>query len=328
VTADVAGFVRDKSILVTGGTGSLGRALIASLLADGVRRVAVFSRDELKQWEMQQRYGHDERIRYFLGDVRDEMRLRRAFHGVDVVVHAAALKQIPATEYNPFEAVRTNIHGAENVINAAVDEGVSTVLALSTDKASSPASLYGATKLVSDKLFVNGNVYAAGRGTRMAVVRYGNVVGSRGSVVGHFRELAATGRLPVTDLRMTRFWITLGQAVSWVRRSLALMRGGEVFVPKLPSMKVVDLARAVAPDAEIDVIGIRPGEKLHEEMISLEAARNALDCGEYYVLLPDTPWAPRAPHQGKAVPEGFSYASHNNTDWLDASRLREMLATL
>lgn len=325
---DVAGFARDRSILVTGGTGSLGRMLVASLLADGARRVVVFSRDELKQWEMQQQYGHDDRLRFFLGDVRDESRLRRAFHGVDVVVHAAALKQIPATEYNPFEAVRTNIHGAENVINAALDAGVSAVLALSTDKASSPVSLYGATKLVSDKLFVAGNAYAGGRGTRLAVIRYGNVVGSRGSVVSHFRCLAPTGRLPVTDLRMTRFWITLAQAVRWVRTALARMRGAEIFVPKLPSLKVVDLARAIAPDATIEVVGIRPGEKLHEEMISGEAARHTIDCGDCYVILPGASWAPSSSHHGMGVPDGFSYASDNNTDWLDAPRIRQMLATL
>jgi len=323
----VADFVRDRSILVTGGTGSLGRALVASLLADGARRVVVFSRDELKQWEMQQEC-RDDRLRYFLGDVRDEMRLRRAFQGVDFVVHAAALKQIPATEYNPFEAVRTNIHGAENVINAALDEGVSGVLALSTDKASSPVSLYGATKLVSDKLFVAGNVYAGGRGTRLAVIRYGNVMGSRGSVVNHFRCLAHTGRLPITDVRMTRFWITLEQAVAWVRIGLARMHGGEIFVPKLPSMKVIDLAHAIAPDAEIDVVGIRPGEKLHEEMISVEAARQTYDCGDYYVIVPDTPSAQGLPRPGTRVADGFWYASDNNDDWLDAARLKEMLAVV
>lgn len=328
MTADVAAFVRGKSVLITGGTGSLGRPLVESLLADGVRRVVVFSRDELKQWEMQQQYGPDDRLRFFLGDVRDEGRLRRAFQGVDMVVHAAALKQIPATEYNPFEAVRTNIHGAENVINAALDEGVQRVLALSTDKASSPVSLYGATKLVSDKLFVNGNVYAGGRGTKLAVVRYGNVVGSRGSVVTQFKRLAETGRLPVTDLRMTRFWITLPQAVSWVRCCLARMQGGEIVVPKLPSLKVVDLAHAVAPDAALDVVGIRAGEKLHEEMISLEAARNTIDCGDHYVILPDAARAHRHVHDGRAVAEGFYYASDNNPDWLDGPRLRDMLTML
>jgi UDP-N-acetylglucosamine 4,6-dehydratase len=324
-----AEFLEGKSVLVTGGTGSFGRAFVASLLADsGAPRVVVFSRDELKQWEMQQQYRNEPRLRFFIGDVRDGMRLRRAFSGIDVVVHAAALKQIPATEYNPFEAVRTNIHGAENVINAAIDEGVTQVLGLSTDKASSPINLYGATKLVSDKLFVAGNAYAGGKRTRMAVVRYGNVFGSRGSVVSHFRSLAPKGKLPITDGRMTRFWITLQQAVHWVRESLVRMHGGEIFVPKLPSMKIVDLARAVAPDAELEVVGIRPGEKLHEEMISVESARNALDMGDYYVIQPDVDWWLHGQLDGKRLPDGFSYASNTNTDWLDARQLHEIVATL
>jgi UDP-N-acetylglucosamine 4,6-dehydratase len=314
---------------VTGGTGSFGRALVASLLAETqVRRVVVFSRDELKQWDMQQQYRDDPRVRFFIGDVRDATRLRRAFSGIDIVVHAAALKQIPATEYNPFEAVATNIQGAENVINAAIDEGVKQAIALSTDKASSPINLYGATKLVSDKLFVAGNAYAGGKRTRMAVVRYGNVVGSRGSVIPHFRALASSGRLPITDRRMTRFWITLCQAVYWVRTCLAEMHGGEIFVPKLPSMKITDLARAVAPDAELVDVGIRPGEKLHEEMISAESARHTLDMGDHYVIQPDMDWWPRGQLDGQALPEGFCYASHTNTEWLDARQLREMVAAL
>jgi UDP-N-acetylglucosamine 4,6-dehydratase len=319
----------DKSILVTGGTGSFGRALVAALLADTVvRRVVVFSRDELKQWDMQQQYRDEPRLRFFIGDVRDGMRLRRAFSGIDIVVHAAALKQIPATEYNPFEAVRTNIQGAENVINAAIDEGVRQVIALSTDKASSPINLYGATKLVSDKLFVAGNAYAGGKRPRMAVVRYGNVVGSRGSVIPHFRALARTGRLPITDPRMTRFWITLCQAVYWVRASLERMHGGEIFVPKLPSMKITDLARAIAPDAELEIVGMRPGEKLHEEMISTESARHTLDMGDHYVIQPDMDWWPQGRLEGQPLSEGFSYASHTNTEWLDVHQLREMVAAL
>jgi UDP-N-acetylglucosamine 4,6-dehydratase len=319
----------DKSILVTGGTGSFGRALVTSLLTDSqARRVVVFSRDELKQWEMQQHYGREPRLRFFIGDVRDAMRLKRAFTGIDIVVHAAALKQIPATEYNPFEAVRTNIHGAENVINAAIDEGVGQVIALSTDKASSPINLYGATKLVSDKLFVAGNAYAGGKATRMAVVRYGNVVGSRGSVISHFRTLAKTGTLPITDARMTRFWITLCQAVFWVRTSLQRMHGGEIFVPKLPSMKIVDLARVVAPGAELAIVGIRPGEKLHEEMISVESGRHAVDMGDHYVIQPDMDWWQADRLRGKPVPEGFSYASDTNTQWLDAAGLQEIVDTL
>jgi UDP-N-acetylglucosamine 4,6-dehydratase len=319
----------DKSILVTGGTGSFGRALISSLLSDSqARRVVVFSRDELKQWEMQQHYGPEPRLRFFIGDVRDAMRLKRAFSGIDIVVHAAALKQIPATEYNPFEAVRTNIQGAENVINAAIDEGVSQVVALSTDKASSPINLYGATKLVSDKLFVAGNAYSGGRRTRMAVVRYGNVVGSRGSVISHFRTLAKSGTLPITDERMTRFWITLRQSVHWVRTSLDRMHGGEIFVPKLPSMKIVDLARAVAPDAKLEIVGIRPGEKLHEEMISVESGRHAVDMGDHYVIQPDMDWWQADRLGGTSLPDGFSYSSHTNPQWLNANELREIVATL
>jgi UDP-N-acetylglucosamine 4,6-dehydratase len=324
--AQTAGFLDGKSVLVTGGTGSFGRAFVASLLDEpGVRRVVVLSRDELKQWEMQQQYGKEPRLRFFIGDVRDYMRLRRAFSGIDIVVHAAALKQIPATEYNPFEAVRTNIQGAENIISAAIDEGVAQVIALSTDKASSPINLYGATKLVSDKLFVAGNAYAADKRTRMAVVRYGNVLGSRGSVISHFRALAPTGTLPITDPRMTRFWITLRQAVHWVRVGLARMHGGEIFVPKLPSMKTIDLARAIAPDARIEVVGIRPGEKLHEEMISVDESRRAVDRGDHYAVLPEIGWANQERLRGTALPDNFRYASDSNADWLDCDRLRALL---
>ncbi len=329
MTMHPAEALEGKSILVTGGTGSFGRAFVRSLLAaPGVRRVVVLSRDELKQWEMQQEYLDEPRLRFFLGDVRDGRRLYRAFHGIDIVVHAAALKQIPATEYNPFEAVRTNIQGAENVINAAIDQGVGQVIALSTDKASSPINLYGATKLVSDKLFVAGNAYAGGKSTRMAVVRYGNIVGSRGSVVQHFRALASTGRLPLTDRRMTRFWITLDQAVRWVRASLARMHGGEIFVPKLPSMRITDLAMAIAPAAELEIVGIRPGEKLHEEMISGECGRHALDMGDHYIIQPDMDWWPRGRLEGQPLPEGFSYASNSNSEWLGVEQLRGMVADL
>ena len=326
---DTTAIFDDKAVLVTGGTGSFGRAFVRSLLTDSMaRRVVVFSRDELKQWEMQQEYRGEDRLRFFIGDVRDRHRLQRAFSGIDIVVHAAALKQIPATEYNPFEAVRTNIYGAENVIDAAIDEGVRQVIALSTDKASSPVNLYGATKLVSDKLFVAGNAYAGGKHTRMAVVRYGNVLGSRGSVVSHFRSLAATGKVPITDERMTRFWITLAQAVYWVRASLTRMHGGEIFVPKLPSMKIVDLARAVAPHAAIEFVGIRPGEKLHEEMISAESSRHTLDAGDHYVVQPDVDWWIRGQVKGTPLPDGFSYASHTNTEWLGADQLRAIVSTL
>jgi UDP-N-acetylglucosamine 4,6-dehydratase len=315
-----------KSLLVTGGTGSFGKRFIAEVLATtGVRRLVVFSRDELKQYEHQQAVGPDERLRYFIGDVRDEARLRRAFHGVDVVVHAAALKQVPAAEYNPFEAVKTNVHGAQNVIEAAIENGVERVIALSTDKACSPVNLYGATKLVSDKLFVQGNAYAAGTKTRFSVVRYGNVVGSRGSVVPYFQSLAPTGVLPVTDVRMTRFWITLEEGVRFVLQSLRVMHGGELFVPKIPSMRVTDLAKAVAPRAKLEVVGIRPGEKLHEEMINVSDARSTVNMGSYYVIQPALDWWPKGTLDGTPVPEGFSYASDTNDQWLTIPELRRML---
>jgi UDP-N-acetylglucosamine 4,6-dehydratase len=318
-----------KSVLITGGTGSFGRAFVREVLArSGAARVAVLSRDELKQYEMRNAHPADERLRFFLGDVRDPARLARAFSGVDVVVHAAALKQIPATEYNPFEAVNTNILGAENVINAAIDQGVQRVIALSTDKASSPVNLYGATKLVSDKLFIAGNAYAGGRATRMAVVRYGNVMGSRGSVVPLFRGLAASGSLPITDPRMTRFCITLRQGVRFVLDCIARMHGGEIFVPKLPSVKIADLARAIAPRAELRVVGMRPGEKLHEEMISESAARHALDMGGYFVVQPEMEWWRKDRLSGQRLPEGFSYSSEKNDRWLGEAELRVMLDEL
>ncbi len=315
-----------NSVLVTGGTGSFGKAFVRFLLEKtGVRRVAVFSRDELKQYEMQQQYPGEDRLRFFIGDVREPGRLHRAFDGVDIVVHAAALKHITAAEYNPIEAVRTNIHGAENIINAAIDNSVQRVIALSTDKASSPINLYGATKLVSDKLFVAGNAYSGSRKTRMSVVRYGNVMGSRGSVVPRFKQLAASGKLPITDEDMTRFWITLDQGVKFVCDSLERMHGGEIFVPKLPSMRIVDLATTIVPDAEIEIIGIRPGEKLHEEMISEADARRTLDMGDYYVIEPEMEWWPKRQLNGKRVLEGFSYHSDTNDWWLTPDELRRML---
>lgn len=316
-----------RSVLVTGGTGSFGKRFVRTILDEtDVRRVVIFSRDELKQYEMQQLYPGERRLRFFIGDVRDRARLERAFHGVDFVVHAAALKQVPAAEYNPFEAVKTNVHGAQNVIDAAIDTGVERVVALSTDKACSPINLYGATKLVSDKLFVNGNAYAGAAKTRFAVVRYGNVVGSRGSVVPYFRQLAASGVLPITDERMTRFWITLDQGVRFVLDSLDRMRGGELYVPKIPSMRVVDLARAMAPEAELKVVGIRPGEKLHEEMISASDARSTLDLGDRYVIQPELDFWPKGQLEGASLPDGFSYASDTNDRWLGVDELRAMLA--
>jgi UDP-N-acetylglucosamine 4,6-dehydratase len=316
----------NKSILVTGGTGSFGKKLIGTLLdTSGARRLIVYSRDELKQFEMRQQYGDEPRLRYFIGDVRDKERLERALDGVDIVVHAAALKQVPAAEYNPFEAVKTNIQGAQNVIDACIDQGVERVIALSTDKASSPINLYGATKLVSDKLFVQGNAYAGGRRMRFAVVRYGNVVGSRGSVVPFFQKIASSGVIPITDERMTRFWITLDQGVQFVVDSLDRMHGGEIFVPKIPSMRVTDLASAIAPDAKIEFVGIRPGEKLHEEMISVDDARRTLDMGSYFVIQPEQSWWSKERLCGEALAEGFSYNSGTNSEWLTVDQLRDMI---
>jgi UDP-N-acetylglucosamine 4,6-dehydratase len=316
-----------RSILITGGTGSFGKRFVRTVLDEtDVRRVVVLSRDELKQLEMHQAFEGDSRLRFFIGDVRDRDRLHRAFFEIDFVVHAAALKQVPAAEYNPFEAVKTNVHGAQNVIDAAIERGVERVVALSTDKACSPVNLYGATKLVSDKLFVNGNAYAGGTKTRFSVVRYGNVVGSRGSVIPYFKQLAPTGVLPITDERMTRFWITLDQGVHFVLDSLENMHGGELFVPKIPSMRVVDLAQAMAPDAELRPVGIRPGEKLHEEMISVSDARSTVDQGDRYVLLPQLDfWQPEQV-TGTPLPDGFSYASDTNDRWLTVEELREMIS--
>ena len=314
------------SILVTGGTGSFGQRFVRTVLDDtAARRVIVFSRDELKQYEMRQAFDDDRRLRFFLGDVRDRQRLQRALDGVSFVVHAAALKQVPAAEYNPFEAVQTNVLGAQNVIDAAIDAGVQRVIALSTDKASSPINLYGATKLVSDKLFVHGNAYAGGKRTRFAVVRYGNVVGSRGSVVPFFQARAASGELPITDERMTRFWITLPQGVEFVLSCLATMQGGELFVPKIPSVRITDLAYAIAPEATLKIIGIRPGEKLHEEMISADDARRTLDLGDRFVIQPEFGWW-RNNHVGSSnLPEGFAYTSDTNDTWLDAEGVRALL---
>jgi UDP-N-acetylglucosamine 4,6-dehydratase len=323
-------FLADRTILVTGGTGSFGRRFAETILArHKPRKLIILSRDELKQSEMREAHADHPVLRFFLGDVRDRDRLLRAFHGVDVVVHAAALKQVPAAEYDPWECVRTNIQGAQNVIDAAIERGVKRVIALSSDKAANPINLYGATKLVSDKLFVAGNTYASHGDTQLAVVRYGNVLGSRGSVVPLFRRLRVTGRLPITDRRMTRFWITLDQAVVFVLRALRRMRGGEIFVPKLPSMRIVDLAEAVAPECAIDDVGIRPGEKLHEMMITAEDARKAVEYDDYYVIQPAFPWWSDdllADGGGRPVPEGFVYASDRNDRWLTVADLRTLIA--
>lgn len=314
--------IKDKVILVTGGTGSFGKKFITKALNDGVKKIIVFSRDELKQYEMAQEYT-DPRIRFFIGDVRDKERLYRAFDGVDIVIHAAALKHVGACEYNPFEAVKTNIYGAQNIIEAAIDKGVQRVVALSTDKAAAPINLYGATKLASDKLFVAANSYVGEKDTRFAVVRYGNVVGSRGSVVPFFKKMASTGRLPVTDERMTRFWITLDQGVQFVIDNLERMHGGEIFVPKIPSMKVTDLAEAIAPNTKIEIVGIRPGEKLHEAMITEDDARHTLEFEDYYVITPEFPWWSKDyTRNAKRLAEDFKYTSDKNTKWLTVEELR------
>ena len=323
------------SVLVTGGTGSFGKAFIERLLAaHNPARVVVFSRDELKQYEMRLATGDDPRLRFFLGDIRDPERLRMALRGVDYVVHAAALKQVDTAEYNPMEFVKTNILGSENVIQASIDAGVSKVVALSTDKASSPANLYGATKLTADKLFISSNHYAVAGTTRFSVVRYGNVIASRGSVIPLFRRLAAEGQpLPITDRRMTRFFITLPQAVQFVIDSFTDMSGGELYVPRIPSMNIVDLAQAIAADAELIDIGIRPGEKLHEEMITSTDALNTIEFPDYYVILPAAPpnWNIERfmhesnSHSGKKVDEGFCYNSGTNPDFLSVEELRTLI---
>jgi UDP-N-acetylglucosamine 4,6-dehydratase len=317
-----------SDILITGGTGSFGKAFIRHLLDHhDPARVVVFSRDELKQYEVRQLFNDDSRLRWFIGDIRDVARLRRAMHGVRYVVHAAALKQVDTAEYNPFEYVQTNVAGSQNVVEAAIDSGVRKVVALSTDKASSPINLYGATKLVADKLFVSANHYAAHHDTRFAVVRYGNVMGSRGSVIPFFAKLAAEGRsLPITDKRMTRFWISLPAAVQFVVDSFDLMAGGELYVPRIPSMRVLDLAAAVAPEAPTHEIGIRPGEKLHEEMISPEEGRRALRLADRYVLQPTiATWGYEPPADAETVPADFSFRSDTNDLWLTVEQLRDML---
>jgi UDP-N-acetylglucosamine 4,6-dehydratase (inverting) len=319
-----------SSILVTGGTGSFGKAFITELLANhDPKRVVIFSRDELKQYEARQMFENDPRLRWFIGDIRDEHRLRRAMHGVDYVVHAAALKQVDTAEYNPWEFVKTNVVGSQNVIEACIDTGVKKVVALSTDKASSPINLYGATKLTADKLFITGNHYAAAYPTRFCVVRYGNVMGSRGSVIPFFRRLAEAGEsLPITDLRMTRFFITLPQAVKFVTDSFEMMQGGELYVPRIPSMKITDLAQAVAPGAKMHEIGLRPGEKLHEEMISAEEGRRALRIGDRFVLQPDiASWGYTAPADGTPVPAGFHYTSDTNDQWFSGEEMVSILET-
>ncbi len=314
-----------KTLLITGGTGSFGTAFIRTVLARyDVASIRVFSRDELKQSELEQKLS-DRRLRLLLGDVRDRDRLRVATRGVDVIVHAAALKQVPACEYNPFEAVQTNIIGAENVISAAIDNNVPLTMALSTDKAVNPTNLYGATKLCAEKIIAQADVYAPGGPARFASVRYGNVVGSRGSVIPLFKEQALTGVLTITDERMTRFWITLEQAVDFVLSSMALVQGSETFVPKIPSMRVVDLAATLAPDAERRITGIRPGEKLHEVLLTADEARQSFDLGDRYVIMPSrSTWEVERPEPGDRLPDGFRYASETNERWLTPDELVDM----
>jgi UDP-N-acetylglucosamine 4,6-dehydratase/5-epimerase len=327
-----ANHIDDRSILITGATGSFGNRFIATLLArHRPKRVVVYSRDELKQFDMQQNPAlSSPAMRYFIGDVRDLDRLQMAMRGIDVVIHAAALKQVPTAEYNPFECIRTNVHGAENVVRAAIATNVKRVVALSTDKASNPINLYGASKLASDKIFVAGNNLAGADGPRFCVVRYGNVVGSRGSVVPFFQRLLREGAtsLPVTDPRMTRFWITLDHGVSFVLSSLEMMRGGETFIPKIPSMRVVDLVEAMAPGIATHVVGIRPGEKLHEAMFSEDDSRGTVELPDRYVIEPAFPfWTGEHLSAAGATPvsEGFFYRSDTNTEWLDAPALRRLL---
>jgi len=320
-----------KNVLVTGGTGSFGRKFVEVMMKEyHPARLIIYSRDELKQHEMRMAGFDHSSLRYFIGDVRDLDRLRRAFQGVDLVVHAAALKQVPACEYNPMEAVKTNILGSSNVVDAALDTSVEKVLALSTDKAVNPVNLYGATKLAAEKLLIQSNAYAGGRKTRFSCVRYGNVVGSRGSVVPLFMQQREKGEITLTDDRMSRFWISLEQGVRFVIRCIEQMQGGEVFVPKIPSMKMTDLARAIAPEARIRNIGIRPGEKLHEVLISEDEARTTVELEDMYIVQPQAAlwfgydWS----EKGTPLPDGFHYASNNNSDWLSVSEIQEMVATV
>ncbi len=323
-----------KAVLVTGGTGSFGRHFAKTVLASyRPKRLIVFSRDEAKQYDMAQDFTAKEKevLRFFIGDVRDRDRLEMAMREIDIVIHAAALKQVPAAEYNPFECIKTNVHGAENVVQAAIRTGVKQVVVLSTDKAANPVNLYGASKLASDKIFVAANNLSGSVGTRFSVVRYGNVLGSRGSVVPFYRKLIAEGAssLPVTDPRMTRFWITLDQGIRFVLSCLSMMGGGEIFIPKIPSMKVVDMATALAPDLPHEMVGIRPGEKLHEVMVTEDDAVSTVELSDRYVIEPAIhlwDWEPQATRGSEPVAEGFRYASNTNEDWLNAETLRELVA--
>ena len=319
----------DQVVLVTGGTGSFGRKFVEIMLREySPKKLVIFSRDELKQHDMRSSGLDHPSLRYFIGDVRDPGRLERALDGVTVVVHAAALKEVLACEYNPFEAIQTNIMGGRHVIDAAINQGVHRILALSTDKAVNPINLYGATKLCAEKMFVQANAYAGIKDTRFSCARYGNVVGSRGSVIPVFLEQRKRGRITVTDPRMTRFWITLDQGVRFVIRCLEQMHGGEIFVPKIPSMRMIDLAECIAPGCEIETIGIRPGEKLHESLLSEDEARNAIEVEGMYVIRPAHPWWKNENWvNGRALPDGFRYTSDTNSDWLTPERLQALVAS-
>lgn len=322
---------KDKTVLVTGGTGSFGKKFIEILnKQEAPGKIIIFSRDELKQHDMRMKGFDQDNLRYFIGDVRDQERLRRAMENVDIAVHAAALKQVPACEYNPMEAIKTNIIGTSNVVEAALDKGVKKVLSLSTDKAVNPVNLYGATKLAAEKLVIQSNSYAGGRETRFSCVRYGNVVGSRGSVIPTFIQQRENSKLTVTDERMTRFWLTLEQGVDFVIHCIEQMHGGEVFVPKIPSTKIVDLAKAIAPDAKLEFVGIRPGEKIHEVLISEDEARTTIELKNKYVVQPATsPWfGYEWEDKGEKLGDGFRYASNTNTEWLSIEQIREMIAPI
>ncbi len=316
-----------QDVLVTGGTGSFGKKFVEIMLREyHPKRLVIFSRDELKQHDMRSAGFDHASLRYFIGDVRDAARLQRALAGVTVVVHAAALKQVPACEYNPFEAIQTNIMGGRNVIDAAIDQGVAITLALSTDKAVNPINLYGATKLCAEKMFVQANAYAGGKDTRFSCARYGNVVGSRGSVIPIFLEQRKQGRITLTDPRMTRFWLTLDHGVRFVIQAIEQMHGGEIFVPKIPSMRLVDLATAIAPGCAMEYIGIRPGEKLHEVLLSEDEARNAVELDEMYIIQPSHPWWKSANWiHAKGLPQGFRYTSDSNEQWLSHAQLQELI---
>jgi len=324
------GCLSDKVVLITGGTGSFGQKFTEIALREcNPKAIRIFSRGELLQYEMRQKFNDDERLRFFIGDVRDRERVYRAMNGVDIVVHAAALKQVPTAEYNPIEAVRTNINGAINVIDAAIDNGVERVIAISTDKAVQTVNLYGATKLVMERLLIQANVYTGAHKSRFCCVRYGNVVGSRGSVVPLFLQQREKGVITITDENMTRFWITLEEGARFVISCIERMQGGEVFVPKIPSMKITDLANTIAPKAKRQVIGIRPGEKLHEILLTEEEAKHAKECEHYFVVEPEHPfWNRNSIEGGKSLPDGFRYTSDNNSRWLSQEELKKMVKGL